>query len=108
MPENTYTEFNDSPTASSATTIYLLRLFVCGQTTNSLLAIRNLSRLLEQHFPNVYQLEIVDVLQDPALAEREHVLATPTLIRVQPPPTRRIIGDLGDQKRVIAGLDLGA
>lgn len=100
-------EPSDPDSSASETILYLLRLYVCGQTTNSLSAIRNLSRLLEHHFPHRYRLEIVDVLRHPSLAEQEHVLVTPTLIRVQPLPPRRIIGDLGDRERVMAGLDPG-
>lgn len=84
----------------------LLRLYVCGQTANSLQAIRNLRMLMEGELANVYRLEIIDVLQQPSLAEREHILATPTLIRVYPTPVRRIIGDLSNRERVLASLEL--
>lgn len=97
----------DQAAQTSRPTPYLLRLFVCGQTMNSIQAIRNLTRLLERELPNIYELEIIDVLQQPSMAEREHILATPTLIRVHPPPMRRIIGDLSDRERVLNGLDLG-
>ncbi|MCU0493981.1 MAG: circadian clock protein KaiB [Chloroflexaceae bacterium] len=85
---------------------FQLRLFVCGQTANSLHAIHNLNLLLEERLAGQYMLDIIDVLQQPALAEEERILATPTLIRVAPPPVRRIIGDLSNRERVLLGLGL--
>ena len=85
---------------------YLLKLFITGQTPRSALAVTNLRRICDEALGTEYQLIIVDVLERPQLAEDEKILATPTLIKVLPPPARRIIGDLSDTKRVMLGLDL--
>jgi len=84
---------------------YRLKLFITGQTANSDLAIANLKELFDQSHID-YELSIVDVLEHPGLAEKERVMATPTLIKLSPPPVRRIIGDFSDTQRVIIGLGL--
>ncbi len=83
-----------------------LRLFVTGQTARSIKAVENLQRLCERYLPHGHEIEIVDVLQRPDLAEAEKVMATPTLIRKVPLPKRRIIGDLSDWSRVLSALGL--
>jgi circadian clock protein KaiB len=85
---------------------YLLKLFVTGQTPRARRAIDNLSRLCEERLRGQYEIIVVDVLEDPQLAEDERVFATPTLIKLLPPPLRRIIGDLSDSEKVLMGLDL--
>lgn len=83
-----------------------LKLYVTGQTRRSERAIANLRQLCEQNFGQQYDLTVIDVLEQPQLAEDEKILATPTLIKVLPPPLRRIIGDLSDTENVLIGLDL--
>lgn len=85
---------------------YKLRLFVTGQTPRSINAISNIRRLCERELPGRYQLTIVDVLEQPQLAENERIMATPTLIKTTPSPVMRIIGDLSDSRRVFVGLNL--
>lgn len=87
---------------------YSLRLYVTGHTARSSQATKNLKLICEQELHGQYELEIIDVLERPALAEKERILATPTLIRRLPLPVRRIIGDLSDHDRVLLGLDLVA
>ena len=87
---------------------FVLRLYVTGTTARSMQAIRNLRRLCEQHLAGRYDLEVVDVYQQPELAAREQLVAAPTLVKKMPLPLRRLIGDLSDQQRVLAGLDLPA
>jgi circadian clock protein KaiB len=87
-------------------TKYELRLFVTGQTPRSINAISNIRRLCERELPGRYKLTIVDVLEQPQLAENERIMATPTLIKITPPPAMRIIGDLSDSRRVFVGLNL--
>jgi circadian clock protein KaiB len=87
-------------------TVYVFTLYVTGRTPRSERAIDNLRRICEQELHDQYRLTIVDVLEEPQMAEREKILATPTLIKELPPPLRRIIGDLSDSGRVLAGLDL--
>ena len=87
---------------------FLLKLYVTGHTPRSQQAIDNLRGILEAEFAGRYELEIIDVLEKPQLAEDEKILATPTLIKQLPPPLRRVIGDLSDRDQVLLGLDLKA
>jgi circadian clock protein KaiB len=85
---------------------YRLRLFVAGTAPRSLRAVEALRHLCEAHLPGRYELEIVDIYQQPALAERDGIVAAPTLLRVAPQPERRISGDLLDEGRVLRGLEI--
>ncbi|MEM6448039.1 MAG: circadian clock protein KaiB [Cyanobacteria bacterium J06642_2] len=85
---------------------YVLKLYVAGNTANSVRAIRTLQDILETEFQGVYSLKVIDVLKNPQLAEEDKILATPTLAKILPPPVRKIIGDLSDRERVLIGLDL--
>ena len=86
---------------------YLLKLYVTGQSIQSRNAIKNLRHICEKDLADQCVLDIIDVLEQPQLAEEEKILATPTLIKAVPPPTRRIIGDLTDKAKVLDGLDIG-
>jgi len=85
---------------------YNLRLYVAGQTPKSMAAIANIQTLCEQYLPGRYTIDIIDLMKDPALAQRHQIVAIPTLIRELPEPIRRIIGDLSNTQRVLMGLDL--
>jgi circadian clock protein KaiB len=85
---------------------YVLKLYVAGNTPNSVRALKTLKNILEQEFQGVYALKVIDVLKNPQLAEEDKILATPTLAKVLPPPVRKIIGDLSDREKVLIGLDL--
>ena len=85
---------------------YVLKLYVTGRTSNSQKALGNLKRILENELKGLYELEIIDVLKNPRLAEEDKILATPALARVLPPPVKKIIGDLSDGEKVLLGLDL--
>jgi circadian clock protein KaiB len=85
---------------------YILKLYVAGNTPNSMRALKTLRNILETEFKGVYALKVIDVLVNPQLAEEDKILATPTLTKILPPPVRRIIGDLSDRERVLIGLDL--
>lgn len=85
---------------------YLLKLFITGQTIRSGRAIANLRRICEKELGTDYELTIIDVLEQPQVAEDEKIFATPTLIKEFPLPVRRIIGDLSDTKQVLQGLEL--
>lgn len=85
---------------------YRLKLFVTGQTARSQKAIANIRQMLETDFQGEYELEVIDVLERPGLAEDEKIIATPALIRKLPEPLRRVIGDLSDREQVLLGLDL--
>ena len=85
---------------------YILKLYVAGNTPNSMRALNTLREILENEFKGVYALKVIDVLKQPQLAEEDKILATPTLAKILPPPVRRIIGDLSDREKVLIGLDL--
>jgi circadian clock protein KaiB len=86
--------------------IYRLRLFVTGATPNSSRAISNLKEICDKHLKGSYELEIIDVYQQPLIAEREQIIALPMLIKHSPSPKRRLIGDMSDTKKVLQGLNL--
>jgi circadian clock protein KaiB len=86
--------------------LYLLKLYVTGTSPRAELAVSNLRRICEQELRGEYELEIIDVLEHPQLAEDEKILATPTLIKQLPPPLRRVIGDLSDKEKVLLGLEV--
>jgi circadian clock protein KaiB len=69
-------------------------------------AIENLRRVCDKDLPGQYELQVIDVLKNPELAEKDKVLATPTLIKQLPPPLRRVIGDLSDSEKILLGLEL--
>ncbi len=83
---------------------YILRLFVTGKTPRAELAIANLRKICEEELKGEYELDIIDVLEHPELAEEERILATPTLVKQLPPPLRRVIGDLTNKEKVLFGL----
>lgn len=85
---------------------YKLRLFISGSTTRSTRAIENMRRICDEHLAGRYDLEVVDVYEHPEATREMQVVATPTLVKLLPEPLRRIIGDLSDKERVLAGLDL--
>jgi circadian clock protein KaiB len=85
---------------------YVLRLFVTGMTPRSTRAIRAVRELCERRLKDHFDLEIVDVYQQPQMIQGEQVFATPTLVKYQPAPLRRIIGDMSDANRLCAGLGL--
>jgi len=85
---------------------YVLRLYVTGMTPRSQQAVANIKEICEQHLKHRHSLEIVDLFQNPHLAEGEQIIAAPTLIKQLPLPLRRVVGDLSDQERVLVGLDL--
>ncbi len=85
---------------------YSLRLYVAGQTPKSLAAIANLKRICEEHLAGRYTIEVIDLLVTPKLAAGDQIVALPTLVRLLPPPLKRIIGNLSDTERVLVGLDI--
>ena len=85
---------------------WVLRLYVAGQTRNSIKAFANLRRICEEHLKGRHRIELIDLLENPQLAKEHQILAAPTLVRRLPPPVKKIIGDLSRTERVLAGLDL--
>lgn len=84
----------------------VLRLYISGQTPNSERAVANLRRICDEHFNGDCDLDVIDVLQRPEVAEEQRIFATPTLVKKAPVPTRRVIGDLTEISKVLSGLDL--
>ena len=84
----------------------ILRLYVAGQTPNSLKAFSNLKIICEEYLAGRYQIEVIDLLENPKLAAGDQILAIPTLVRKLPEPVRKIIGDLSNTERVLIGLDI--
>jgi circadian clock protein KaiB len=95
------------PGSSSRQAKYVLRLYVSGSTSKSALAVENIKRICELHLKNRYDLEVIDIYQQPNLARDEQIVAVPTLVKRSPLPQRRLIGDLSNPKRVLIHLDLG-
>ena len=83
-----------------------LRLYVAGQSPKSLAALANLKKFCAEHLAGQYELQVIDLVQTPQLAQNDQILAIPTLVRKLPVPIRKIIGDLSDSARVLVGLDL--
>jgi circadian clock protein KaiB len=85
---------------------YVLRLYVTGMTPRSIRAVQNVRAICEQHLRGRYDLEVIDIYQQPTLAKGEQIIAAPTLIKRLPLPLRKIIGDMSSTERVLLGLDL--
>jgi circadian clock protein KaiB len=85
---------------------YRLRLYIAGQTPNSIAAIANLKKICEDKLQGKYRIEVVDLLEKPQLAKGDQIIAIPTLVRRLPPPVKKIIGNLSKTESVIVGLDL--
>jgi circadian clock protein KaiB len=83
-----------------------LRLYIAGQTPNSVLALKNIMKYCEQHLRDEYTIEVIDLLKNPQLAEGDQIFAIPTLVRKVPEPIRKIIGDLSNEERVLVGLNI--
>lgn len=85
---------------------YELRLYVAGKTPKCEAALQNLKHYCEQHLKDEYSIEVIDLLQNPQLAEGDQILAVPTLVKKVPEPVRKIIGDLSNEQKVLVGLDI--
>ena len=86
--------------------VWELRLYVAGQTPNSIRAFANLKKIAEEHLKGKYTIEVVDLVKNPQLAAGDQILAIPTLVRKLPEPIKKIIGDLSNTERVLVGLDI--
>jgi circadian clock protein KaiB len=83
-----------------------LRLYVAGKTAKSIVAFANLKKLCDEHLPDRYSIEVIDLLVHPQLAAGDQIIAIPTLVRKLPEPLRKIVGDLRDTERTLVGLQL--
>lgn len=86
--------------------VWILRLYVAGQSPNSVAALANLKRICEEHLQGRYKLEVVDLVKNPQLARGDQIVAVPTAVRRLPPPMKKIIGDLSNTARTLVGMDL--
>jgi circadian clock protein KaiB len=94
------------PSKTIQSDFYRLRLYIAGQTPNSIAAIANLKKICEEKLHGKYRIEVVDLLEKPQLAKGDQIIAIPTLVRRLPPPVKKIIGNLSKTENVIVGLDL--
>ena len=85
---------------------YVFRLYVAGATPRSTRAIRNLAKICEERLAGHYDLEVIDIYQQPARVEAEQIIAVPTLCKELPPPAKKLIGDLSNEQELMAGLGL--
>jgi circadian clock protein KaiB len=85
---------------------YVLRLYITGMTPKSTLAIANVQKLCEEYLAGCYELDVIDIYQQPKLAKGEQIIATPTLVKKLPLPLRRLIGNMSDTERFLVGIDL--
>ena len=105
-PVSDATEIFEQAWAKPAEKNYVLRLYVTGTTPQSVRAITNVKKICEEYLKGRYELEVVDLYQQPQMARGEQIIAAPTLVKKMPLPLRRIIGDMSRSERVLTGLDL--
>ena len=103
--DDLHATFERTASASDADR-YVLRLYVTGMTSRSARAVKNLQVICDQYLAGRYDLEVIDIYQQPVLTRGEQIIAAPTLIKKLPLPMRRIIGDMSNRDRVLLGLDL--
>ena len=102
----TVAEFEKASKAAEAKQRYVLRLYVAGINPRSSAAIKTITEICEEHLAGRYDLEVIDIYQQPTLAKGEQIIAAPTLVKKLPVPLRRFIGNLADTERILVGLDL--
>jgi circadian clock protein KaiB len=86
--------------------VYVLRLYITGTTPRSTQAVRNLIKVCQEYLPGRYALEVIDIYQQPALAQAEDIIAIPTLLKKQPLPVQKLLGDLSNTRQLVASLGL--
>lgn len=106
VPVDSTKAFEEALKTPSDAGKYVLRLYITGMTPRSQQAIANLKKICEEHLAGRYELQIIDVYQQPVLAKGEQIIAAPTLIKKLPEPLRRFIGDMSDVQRILLGLDV--
>lgn len=94
------------PVSEPPDDLWELRLYVAGQTTNSLTAFENLKNICQEHLEGRYRIEVIDLIANPQLAKGDQIIAVPTLIRKLPAPVKKIIGNLSNTDKVLVGLDI--
>ncbi len=105
-PSQTTKEALEAAAQSAGNQKYVLRLYVAGMTPRSQEAIRTVTAICEENLEGRYDLEVIDLYQQPVLAKGEQIIAAPTLIKKLPVPLRKFIGSMADKERILVGLDL--
>jgi len=106
IPKNKSRQNTKETIDESEDDTWILRLYVAGQTPNSLTAFTNLKKICEEHLNSRYRIEVIDLQKNPLLAKDHQIIAVPTLIRKLPTPVKKIIGNLSNTEKVLVGLDL--
>lgn len=106
MPHATKHAPRRRKTASKPSGIMALRLYVAGQTPKSIAAFENLRRICDEHLQGKYEIEVIDLVENPQLASGDQIVAIPTVVKKVPKPLRKLIGDLSNTERVLVGLDI--
>jgi len=99
-------EIFEAALASSGPAVYILRLYITGTTPKSTRAVHNLTKMCQERLAGRYELEVIDLYQQPELASAEHIVAVPTLLKKLPLPVRTLIGDLSNEQQLVASLGL--
>lgn len=86
--------------------VWVLRLYIAGQTPKSVKAFSNLKKICEEYLQGQYRIEVIDLLENPKLAKQDQIVALPTLVRKLPEPIKKILGDLSNKEKVLVGLNL--
>jgi circadian clock protein KaiB len=86
--------------------VYILRLYITGSTPKSIRAVHNLMKMCQEHLAGRYELEVIDIYQQPGLAQVEDIIAVPTLVKKRPLPVQKVLGDLSNAQRLVSGLGL--
>jgi len=103
---NSNIKIKDEKQVETENDLWVLRLYVAGQTPKALTAFANLKRICEEQLNGKFSIEVIDLLVNPQLGADDQIFAIPTLVRKLPVPVRKIIGDLSNTERVLVGLDL--
>lgn len=91
---------------AAPTKAYVLKLYITGQSSLSSASVRNLLRACQDYLQGRYDIQVIDICQQPELAREAQIIATPTLVKSRPAPIRRLIGNLSDQEQLLAGLGI--
>ncbi len=86
--------------------IWNFHLYIAGKSAKSTAAIANLQKICDEYLQNKYQIEIIDLVQNPEMARKDQIIAVPTLIKKLPRPVKQIIGDLSNQEKLLVGLEI--
>jgi circadian clock protein KaiB len=104
LPHKDTVEFSRTAADEPGQAVYVLRLYVTGTTPKSTRAVHNLTQWCQEHLAGRYDLEVIDIYQQPALAQAEDIIAVPTLIKKQPLPVQKLLGDLSNAQQLVASL----